>query len=140
MTDTTDTTPDEQDTDEPTGTVMPRDALVSALEGLFPDWLIVPAERNPDVLDRPAVVVKQRDIAPLPAAPNGAYTLTCIITIVDDHEDIELAEPALDANVLALWEGLMSLTNVHPKTATKAEWSAVALCYDIETDLTVTKG
>lgn len=121
-------------------TTMPRDSLVAALSGAFPDWLIVPAERNIDAPDRPVVIVKQRTIGRLPEAPASHYTVSCVLTLVDDHTDIELAEPALDANVLDLWERLMSLSNVHPKTATKVSFTETAMAYDIETDLTVQKG
>lgn len=123
-----------------TETIMPRDTLVAALARAFPDWLIVPAERNIDVPDRPVVIVKQRTIGRLPEAPASHYTVGCVLTLVDDHTDIELAEPELDSNVLDLWESLMSLSNVHPQTATKVSFTETAMAYDIETDLTVQKG
>lgn len=126
--------------DDTTATVMPRQALTDALETAFPDWLVVPSERTPDTLDRPAIIIKQRTIQPLDAAPLSHYGITCLVTIVDDQTDFDLAEDSLDTNVLSVWELLMSLSNVHPTKAEKAMFNQTNLSYDIETDLTVQKG
>lgn len=118
----------------------PREKLAESLTEGFPEWKVVPSERVPDSLDRPTLVLKQRTIARLPEAPQSHYTVGYFVTVVDDHTDFDAAETALDENVLAVWEYLMSLSNVHPKTATKALFADAYLAYDIETDLTVQKG
>ncbi|NNC10343.1 hypothetical protein HII28_00390 [Planctomonas sp. JC2975] len=118
----------------------PREVLVSALSDAFPEWLVVPVENVPDSLDRPAIVIKQRSIAPLPEAPQSHFTVSSLVTVVDDHTEWANAEPSLDTNVLLVWAALMGTKNVHPKTATKALFNTQYLSYDIETDLTVQKG
>jgi hypothetical protein len=130
----TDTTPSFEGTS-------PRDVLAAALQAQFPDWLVISSERAPGTtIDRPAIVLKQRTIAPLDAAPQSYYTVSYYVTVVADEDDFDLAEVSLDANVLAVWECLMSLSSVHPVKADKATFNNSYLSYDIETDLTVQKG
>lgn len=115
----------------------PRDALVALLEAEFPDWRVVPAERATDVPDRPMLVVKQRSLTDLPQAPIAQLTIGFYVTIVAHQTDPTLAEPALDANVLAVW-GLLKVTKGYqPKTATKVAFDQQHLAYDIETDVNV---
>lgn len=113
----------------------PRDALVALIAEEFPDWRVVPVERATDDLDRPMVMIKQRTIAVLPASPISHYVVGFYVTLVDEHRDPTLAEPALDANVLALWSVLQATKNINPKQATKVSFDPQHMAYDIETDL-----
>lgn len=115
---------------------LPRESLKTLLEAEFPDWNIVTSQRAVDNVDRPTILLKQATIEPLAAAPNGQYAVGYTVTIVDPHQDIELAETALDENVLAVWAVLLTAKATNPKKATKVLFNQY-LAYDIETDLWV---
>ncbi|QDZ14244.1 hypothetical protein [Humibacter ginsenosidimutans] len=119
----------------------PRQVLTTALEEAFPEWLVISSERAPDTLDRPALVIKQRTIDPLPSAPLSHFTVGFFVTVVDDSTDWDQAEDDLDTNVLLVWAALMETKNVNPSKAEKTTFNDNAyLAYDITTDLTVRKG
>lgn len=117
----------------------PREFLTTALSAQFPGWLVVPSERVPDTLDRPALVIKQRSIQPHEAAPLSHYNVGFYVTVVDDHTDFQFAEDALDTNVLLVWTFMSASKAITPKTATKALFNSY-MSYDIEADLMVQKG
>lgn len=119
---------------------MPRDVLKELLEAEFPDWKVVTSQRALDVIDRPTILLKQDVIVPLPAAPQSHFNVSFYVTIADPHQDMDLAEAALDQNVLALWAVLLGAPQTMPKQAKKVLFEGRYMAYDIETDLTVQKG
>lgn len=118
----------------------PRQTLENILTEVFPDWLVIPSEAVSDSLSSPTILIKQRTIAPLDAAPIEHFTVGFLVTVVDDSTDMEQAEDSLDTNVLQVWAALSDTRSTTPKQATKVAYKGTYLAYDIETDLTVRKG
>lgn len=116
-----------------------RHTIGDALKAKFPDWLIKDFEKAPEQLDRTAVLISQRTIAPLPEAPAAAFKVGLSLILIDPHQDPALAEDALDVNAIDLWELLDSSPTTNPTTATKASFQNNYLAYTFEVDAIMTK-
>lgn len=116
-----------------------RATLADVIGAAYPGWLVAKAETTTDVTDRPALLISQRTIGPLPEAPATMFTVGLNLTLVSSYDGSDNAEDELDGNVIDLWETLMSTMNVNPTAATKAVYSNNRLAYDVSVDAIVSK-
>jgi hypothetical protein len=117
----------------------PREQLVAALTPLLPQgWKFVPYQRTLDVFSEPTLMLKQDSIVAEPAAPQGAWTVSYILTLITPYTDPEKAEADLDDNVITLLELIEPVTAF--KQAEKKMWSETGpACYDITFSYTTSK-
>ena len=110
-----------------------RDDLVSELRAIVgPESKvhIVPVQDNVDELDRPAIVLKQSAISPLPGAPTGALQIDYVLTFVAPHLDAADAEVLLDDWVPSTLADLRMAWFVWT-SATKVVFPPLYMAYDV---------
>lgn len=118
-----------------------RAQLKAALAPKLPaKWVIVPAQRNLDVISAVTIMFKQSRLAPHQAAPAALRVTGMTITLIDPHTDIEKAEDALDENLLLLLTALESLDFEAKFTeAQKVSFNDTTLAYDITVEIDTVK-
>ncbi len=110
-----------------------RASLIAAIRGIVGDSAhVIDVEDNKDVPDLITIMVKQRAMARLPEAPNGALRIDYVLSITHPATDPAVSEPALDDYV----PGFLTDLNAHRAwlgwtTATKT-LDGQNLGYDID--------
>ncbi|GLK17741.1 hypothetical protein [Herbiconiux flava] len=99
-----------------------RALIVDTLTELLPDHKIVRVQRDPGVIERPTIVIKQSSIIPEPSAPLAWLRVSFVITIVTELTDPERAEDALDALVPDLIRRLETVPALEFESAVKVSY------------------
>lgn len=116
-----------------------RAQLSELLGPLIPkSWTLISEQRDPGVIARTTVIVKQDRIEKLPEAPLGSLQVSFILTVLTPHEDTSRAEDALDDSVLELTTALDSLAGTNWTSAQKVV-AGDYLGYDIALTLITKK-
>ncbi|KQQ22877.1 hypothetical protein ASF48_06995 [Rathayibacter sp. Leaf299] len=116
-----------------------RAQLSDLLKPLLPKgWVIIPEQRDPGVITKTTVLLKQDKISKLPASPIGSLQTSFILTIVTPHIDTTRAEDDLDDSVLELTTALDSLNGVDWTEAQKVG-AGEYLGYDISLSIITKK-
>ena len=109
-----------------------RDSLIAELQRVAgKDVHVIPYQDNADVLDRRTIMLKQRTIQPLPAAPIRSLRIDYTLTFVAPALDPALAEADLDEWVPALLDDLRMPWFVW-EMATKVLFGSTNLAYDVD--------
>lgn len=97
-----------------------RDYIKDELAPLCPTtWAWIPAQRMPDTIARPTVVIKHNRLEPLEAAPLGHLRATVTLSVFDPHTDVDSAEDALDDAVIDLVTAIDTHAQIHWSAAEK---------------------
>jgi hypothetical protein len=119
--------------------VAPVVALGAALKPLLPStWLLVTSEKNLETMSKITVVLHQQRIAPLPAAPMGAHTVSIVAQIISPLDDRERAERQLDDPINAFVH-VLDENGFAWTSAEKVSTEDGHLAYDVTIDVTSTK-
>lgn len=117
-----------------------RTQLETELKKVIPRaWKLVPYQDNLDRLDRVTLVLKQNTIAKAAQAPQGAYLISYVLTLVTPEIGAQKAETALDDSVAELLTALDSITWLNWSLATKVQFSDSNMAYDITVEVITRK-
>jgi hypothetical protein len=115
-----------------------RSNLVDALTPLLPKrWKFVDNPRNLDTLSVPSVIVNLVSFRRTPEAPQGARTVSFLVTLVEPNQDIAKGSDLLDDDVELLLTAIeKQKKQISWNSATRVKWGdQYPNAYDI--DLTV---
>lgn len=108
-----------------------RDTLVEKIRSVVgPDVAVIDVEDNRDVLGKITIMVKQRRLLPLPAAPNGAMQVEYLITVTHPALSPAVSEPELDEFVPSFLDDMRTESWFAWTDAVKNS-DSINLAYDI---------
>jgi hypothetical protein len=115
-----------------------RQDVVDQIAPLLPDdWTTLPYSDEPDVLDRPTVMVTATDIDPSRLASQYDVTLH-VYVLIPNRDDVALDSDAVDDAVLLVLDALLRLKAVTQGNATRATFQGGSPCWDITITITAT--
>jgi len=115
-----------------------RSNLVAALKPLLPKrWKFVDNPRNVDSFTVPSVIVNLTSFRRTPEAPQGARTVSFLVTLVEPNKDLDKGSDLLDDDIEALLTAIeKQKKQISWNSATRVKWGdQYPNAYDI--DLTV---
>lgn len=90
----------------------------------------VPVQRKLDRIAKPTLMLKLAGVT-RSAGAQGVLVPTCTLTVVSEHTDPSLADPALDGLLDELLAPIQKIRWVAFRGADKAAFQSKYMCYDI---------
>jgi hypothetical protein len=113
-----------------------RSDVVDQIAPLLPDeWTILPYSDEPDVLDRPTVMVTATDIDPSRLASQYDVTMH-VYVLIPNHDDVLVDSDEVDDAVLLSLDAILRLKAVTQGNATRATFQGGSPCWDITITIT----
>lgn len=121
-----------------------REFITDALKPLLPpSWTLIPYPRNIDVITKPVAMLKLQTVKRTEAAPQGARTLSYILTVIEPKSDPKAGQDSLDDELIDLLNAIDQLNNVVWKTAERVSFGDPnepgLPAYDITLEISITK-
>ena len=115
-----------------------RQDVVDQIDPLLPaEWTILPYSDEPDVLDRPTVMVTATDINPSRLASQYDVTMH-VYVLIPNRDDVALDSDDVDDAVLETLDALLRMRAVTQGNATRATFQGGHPCWDITITITAT--
>ena len=115
-----------------------RQDVVDQIAPMLPDeWTILPYSDEPDVLDRPTVMVTATDIDPARLASHYDVTMH-VYVLTPNRDDVALDSDDVDDAVLETLDALLQMKAVTQGNANRATFQGGHPCWDITITITAT--
>jgi hypothetical protein len=118
-----------------------RTIVVDGIKPLLPKgWQFIPYQSNVDVLEirKPVVMLKLQEFEPSTAAPNGAITISYVVTVIAPGTDPKVVENDLDEQVIDLVHAIEGVRNLKWTGAKRVTVGSANQGFDITIELTTT--
>ena len=113
-----------------------RQDVVDQIAPMLPDeWTILPYSDEPDVLDRPTVMVTATDIDPARLASHYDVTMH-VYVLTPNRDDVALDSDDVDDAVLETLDALLQMKAVTQGNANRATFQGNHPCWDITITIT----
>lgn len=113
-----------------------RQDVVDQIAPLLPaEWDVLPYSDEPDVLDRPAVMVTATRLSPARLASQYDVTMH-VYVLIPHHDDVLVDADAVDDAVLLSLDALLRLRAVTQGDAERVTFQGGHPCWDITLTLT----
>jgi hypothetical protein len=113
-----------------------RQDVVDQIAPLLPDeWTVLPYSDEPDVLDRPTVMVTAVAIDPSRLASHYDVTMH-VYVLVPNRDDVAIDSDDVDDAVLETLDALLRLKAVTQGSAERATFQGGSPCWDITITIT----
>ena len=115
-----------------------RQDVVDQIAPMLPDeWTVLPYSDEPDVLDRPTVMVTATDIDPARLASQYDVTMH-VYVLIPNRDDVALDSDDVDDAVLETLDALLQMKAVTQGNASRVTFQGGHPCWDITITITAT--
>jgi hypothetical protein len=100
-------------------------------------WAYIDDERSLNVINRPTLIISQRNLEPSTIAPLSLITVTLAVIILSEHTDPTASENALDDLLIIALQGIGTLAGLTWTNASKIVHLDRFMGYEITTIATL---